>query len=101
MLTPTLRLELAGWNFAVAHGLLRRINLLETVEMAKISPTEAIAHILPKHDRDLADRAIAQLDECGYRIVEKDPVNAAADMPTEVVPVHPAAAALRREMALT
>ena len=68
--------------------------------MPKISPTEAIAHILPKHDRDLADRAIAQLDECGYQIVEKDRISAPLDLATEVVP-HPAAAALRREMALT
>jgi hypothetical protein len=80
---------------------LRCINLPETIEMPKISPTEAIAHILPKHDRDLADRAIAQLDECGYQIVEKDRISAPLDLPTEVVPVHPAAAALRREMALT
>ena len=69
--------------------------------MPKISPSEAIAHILPTHDRNLADRAIAQLDECGYRIVEKDYPSAAPDLPTEVVPLHPAAAALRREMALT
>jgi hypothetical protein len=80
---------------------LRCINLLETVEMPKISPTEAIAHILPAHDRDLADRAIAQLDECGYQIVEKDRISTPLDLPTEVVLVHPAAAALRREMALT
>ena len=39
--------------------------------------------------------------ECGYRIVEKDSVDAAPDLPTEVVPLDPAAAALRREMALT
>ena len=69
--------------------------------MPKISPSEAIAHILPTHDRNLADRAIAQLDECGYRIVEKDSMDSAPDLPTEVVPLHPAAAALRREMALT
>ena len=69
--------------------------------MPKISPNEAIAHILPTHDRNLADQAIAQLDECGYRIVEKDSISAAPDLATEVVPVHPATAALRREMALT
>lgn len=69
--------------------------------MSKISPTEAIAHILPAHDRDLADRAIAQLDECGYRIVEKDLMSEAPHLPTEVLPIDPAAAALRREMALT
>jgi hypothetical protein len=69
--------------------------------MSKISPSEAIAHILPTHDRDLADRAIAELDECGYRIVEKDSIGATPDLPTEVVPLHPDAAALRREMALT
>jgi hypothetical protein len=69
--------------------------------MSKISPSEAIAHILPTHDLDLADRAIAELYECGYRIVEKDSVDAAPDLPTEVVPLDPAAAALRREMALT
>ena len=69
--------------------------------MPRISPTEAIAHILPTHDRNLADRAIAQLDECGYRIVEKASTSAAPDLPTEVLPVDPAAAALRREMALT
>ena len=69
--------------------------------MPKISPSEAIAHVLPTHDRNLADQAIAQLDECGYRIVEKDSFSAAPDLATEVVPVYPAAAALRREMALT
>ena len=69
--------------------------------MPKISPTEAIAHVLPTHDRNLADRAIAQLDECGYRIVEKASMSATPDLPTEVLPVDPAAAALRREMALT
>ena len=69
--------------------------------MPNISPTEAIAHILPTHDRNLADRAIAQLDECGYRIAEKDSMSATPDLPTEVVPLDPAAAALRREMALT
>ena len=63
--------------------------------MSKISPSEAIAHILPTHDLDLADRAIAELDECGYRIVEKDSVDAAPDLPTEVMPLDPAAAALR------
>jgi hypothetical protein len=69
--------------------------------MPKISPSEAIAHILPTHDRNLADQAIAQLDECGYRIVEKDRISATPDLPTDIVPLHPAAAALRREMALT
>jgi hypothetical protein len=73
----------------------------ETVEMSKISPSEAIAHILPAHDLDLADRAIAELEECGYRIVEKDSTGAAPDLPTEVLPLDPDAAALRREMALT
>jgi hypothetical protein len=80
---------------------LQRINPLETVEMPKISPSEAIAHILPTHDRSLADQAIAQLDECGYRIVEKDSMGDPPHLPTEVLPVDPAAAALRREMALT
>jgi hypothetical protein len=80
---------------------LRCINPLETVEMPKISPTEAIAHILPTHDRNLADRAIAQLDECGYRIVEKDSIDAPPELPTKILPVDPAAAALRRQMALT
>ena len=36
-----------------------------------------------------------------YIIVEKDRISAPLDLATEVVPVHPAAAALRREMALT
>jgi hypothetical protein len=69
--------------------------------MPKISPSEAIAHILPTHDRNLADQAIAQLDECGYRIVEKHRISAAPDLPTDIVPMDPDAAALRREMALT
>jgi len=69
--------------------------------MPKISPTEAIAHILPTHDRNLADRAIAQLDECGYRIVEKDSIDAPPELPTKILAVDPAAAALRRQMALT
>jgi hypothetical protein len=80
---------------------LQCINPLETIEMPKISPTEAIAHILPSHDRNLADRAIAQLDECGYRIVEKDSMEEPLRLPTKILPVDPAVAALRREMALT
>lgn len=69
--------------------------------MPKISPSEAIANVLPTHDLNLADQAIAQLDECGYRIVEKDRTSAPPDLPTEVLPRDPDAAALRREMALT
>lgn len=69
--------------------------------MPKISPREAIAHILPTHDRELADRAIAQLDECGYRIVEKPQASEPPHVPTDIVPRHPDAAALRHEMALT
>ena len=69
--------------------------------MSKISPSEAIAHILPAHDLDLADRAIAELEECGYRIVEKDSMEEPLRLPTKILPVDPAVAALRREMALT
>lgn len=69
--------------------------------MPRISPREAIAHILPTHDRELADRAIAQLEECGYRIVEKPQASEPPDVPANIVPRHPDADALRHEMALT
>ncbi|MET4426681.1 hypothetical protein [Bradyrhizobium sp. RT3a] len=39
--------------------------------MTKMTPREAVARIFPSHDRQMADRAIAWLDQCGYQIVEK------------------------------
>ncbi len=35
--------------------------------MAKLTPREAVARIFPTYDRQMADRAIAWLDECGYQ----------------------------------
>ena len=43
--------------------------------MAKLTPREAIARIFPDHDRQMAARAIAWLDQCGYQIVNKEQVS--------------------------
>ena len=51
--------------------------------MARFTPREAVARIFPSYDRQMADRAIAWLDQCGYQIVEKDQVSVAPPEPAD------------------
>jgi hypothetical protein len=53
--------------------------------MAKLTPREAVARIFPDHDRQMADRAIAWLDQCGYQIVNKDQVSVIPPEPADEV----------------
>jgi hypothetical protein len=51
--------------------------------MRKLTPREAIARAFPNYDHQMADRLISWLDQCGYQIVEKDPVGVVPPDPSE------------------
>jgi hypothetical protein len=52
----------------------------------RLTARDALSRVFPSYDqtmynRELADRAIAWLDECGYQIVPKDQVTLAPPEP--------------------
>ena len=69
--------------------------------MSNISPKEAVGRIFSIEDSAAIDRAIARLDECGYKIVAKDRARPTPATLIVSTPAERAAADYRRQLALT
>jgi hypothetical protein len=67
--------------------------------MRKLTPREAVARAFPGYDRQMADRFISWLDQCGYQIVEKAQVSVVPPDPEAELP--PEEAEIRHRLALT